>query len=439
MIRIYIYLAIVLSVFSCQRKPLEELSVRHTVALIPVKIDWSESGIHVDRESNNIGDEDYVQKVSFRFFPTDGSRPFEYYLEGQTKEDGSSIYGGIIPVPIGEYDILAMNESVLEEKMYWSEYYIFKNIDSYASISAQTLAKSYDFTQPPYDFYAPYKLPDEQFQVPARKIASWRMDKFDVTEDLVRRSHSAQTPAEVDSLTLDVLMRQLFVNINLSVEVENIKSLYKMRGVIKSLSTSKNLTTAVRGEEASSIMFQFDNKKIVSGESSTGTKKHTVRSFGPHIFADPNEKYLLYLDVIMVDGKRYEGQDMVFDITKELKEGIDDLEIDVELPLLKLPVATVDPSLDDWEDDDVEGNTDGAELTVSHSEVVVRAGESVNIYYSTDAAEVTPTVEDNDHIKVFHVPGKITLTADNDIPVPSVAILTIQADHTIKQIRVNIK
>lgn len=332
----------------CQRQELEEMSP--TTAVIPVKVDWSRSGIHPEGAQSS--GQDYVHKVSLRFFPQDGTAPFEHYLEGQTKSGGNSIHGGTIRLPKGEYAVVAMNETVLEEDVYWADYFTFSDINSFRDISAHTLAKSYDFTKVPYDFYKP--APGETFRGEAHKLASWRMEHLLVTDEMIARTRAQDTranPATVIDDTLRVDMLHVTQNIKIRVPVENGGSIKHMKGVVNGLMTSRNLSSREAGTGYSSVLFDFDGSftRNTGGEI---FKEHILRTFGRFEGA-ADMRYKLHMDVILIDGTRYKGQDMVFDITDDLKQGGFERDILITLPKLRLPQMEGAPTVEDWDDDNV--------------------------------------------------------------------------------------
>ncbi|MFR9557092.1 MAG: hypothetical protein SNJ35_05910 [Rikenellaceae bacterium] len=69
---------IIFVMIACERNSIPCSTLSPQSALIPVAVDWSESGLYV-AESRN--DEDEVHRLSLRFFPDDGGEPFERYLE----------------------------------------------------------------------------------------------------------------------------------------------------------------------------------------------------------------------------------------------------------------------------------------------------------------------------------------------------------------------
>ncbi len=66
------------------------------------------------------------------------------------------------------------------------------------------------------------------------------------------------------------------------------------------------------------------------------------------------------------------------------------------------------------------------------------AGETVVVYYSTDAAEVTSSI-DNAQITLTKADNRLTLKAADDIEAPVTATLDVRAGKIIKKIKVNIK
>ena len=80
----------VLSFHSCERRSLEDFDMAY--AIIPVRIDWSVSGVAVEE----------MHRASVWLFPKDGAMPMEYRLE-------ENLMYREINVPIGEYSVLVFN------------------------------------------------------------------------------------------------------------------------------------------------------------------------------------------------------------------------------------------------------------------------------------------------------------------------------------------
>lgn len=330
---------------SCERQQLENPLLNG--AIIPVRVDWTFSGISPEGAQSNDENQNYVHKVAFRFFPKDGGAPFEVYLEGQ-KKGHSSIYGGNIQIPVGEYAVKVMNETVLEENVYWADYFSFSNIDNFEKISAHKLSQTFDFTTVPYDFYKPQ--PGETFCRPAHKLATWSTGYLSVTP---KKHYNAKSATDND--TLIVGMTAVVQTIQFVIPVENAPSVKSMRGVLNGLLTSRNLVTKAAGENYSSVLFELDGK-FKRGEFVTTPmlhiKEHELRTFGRYINSNDDMRYQFHLDVILVDGTRYKGQPMVFDITDDLKNGDGNIHILIKLPILKLPKVEGAPSVGDWENEE---------------------------------------------------------------------------------------
>ena len=78
---------------ACERRSIEDGF--EDTALIPVRIDWSLSGVSVEE----------MHRASVWLFPLDGSVPLQYRLE-------SDLTYREIAVPVGAYSALVFNETV---------------------------------------------------------------------------------------------------------------------------------------------------------------------------------------------------------------------------------------------------------------------------------------------------------------------------------------
>lgn len=320
-----VFLLIVM--FGCIHEEIDP-NCKYQSVQIPVLVDWSHSGINPTKNESD----DYVHRVSFRFFPKDGSRPFELYLE-------ENVYNGLIEVPVGVYDLIVMNESVYD--VYWSDVVRFLNIDDFGSISAEVCEANPN----QYDFYKP--SPSEMFMVDIPKMASWSIQNYSITN-----RHS-----QCD--TLRVPMQKLTHTCRVLATVKNLKSVSLMRGAKRGFAKRVYLASRITHETPATLFFVFNGRIPQVGSSTDGTTEYSFRSFG----ALPiTAEYTLGVDVILADGRRYIPQhtsDLEFNVTKYVVDyyasmGITRVVSDrIEIPIsLTLPLVEGDIGVGEWGDDD---------------------------------------------------------------------------------------
>lgn len=312
---------------SCVRQKLEE--PMHITALIPVSVNWDNSGITPTKTH----DQNKVHRVSLRFFPKDGSTPFQLHLEGD-------VHSGNIEVPVGRYSVIAMNESITD--VYWSDYYTFSDINDYDKIAATVVADNPKL----YSFYKPTS--GEKFMTEAHKLASWSMADFNVTQDMVTRTRAATTKSEKSEFTLNVEMRRLTHDIKVTATVTNLKSAQLMQGAIRGLSQKVYLASAMSEAVPTTQFFTLYMRTAIRGDKSI--VENTFRSFGKLPETGDSYKYSMMIDVIFIDGSRYVPiTPLEWDVTDKI-----DVEVDISIDIdIELPEVTGDIGVGDWEDDDI--------------------------------------------------------------------------------------
>lgn len=320
-------IAVLIVLISCQRKPLEE--EYYTTALIPVKVLWEHSGMQPTKSEAG----DFVSRVSFRFFPKDGSAPFERYLETNVRE-------GAIEVPVGKYALLVMNESVSDP--FWSDYLSFSDIDDFSKISA-----TLNVDDPSkYDFYKP-KI-GEAFAVEAPKLASWSIDDFEVTSEMAQASRSDNGTT---ILALEADLQQLTYSYSVVATIENLQSVMTMYGAMQGFANRVFLSTRKTGRSPATTFFRFNGRKFKSSpEQTDGVTKYVLSTFGR---LPIGEQYNLLVDIVFVNGSRYtpnSPNDLLFNVTDVVTNSI---ELNIEIPIaLKLPKVDGDVGVGDWKDDE---------------------------------------------------------------------------------------
>ncbi|MGL4293609.1 MAG: DUF5119 domain-containing protein [Bacteroidales bacterium] len=322
----------------CQRQELYD-SCKHRSALIPVRVDWSKSGI--DPYSGQA--DDFVHRVSFRFFPKNGNKPFELYLEGNVSD-------GAIEVPTGDYDVMIMNESVTD--VYWHESVYFRDINSFERIHAEV----YPDNPSAYDFYKP--SPGERFMLDVPKMASWSIRDYSVTEQTVNETRSPELLSKAPDHTLVIPLRRLTHDCRVIATVKNLRSAQLMRGAKRGFANKVYLSSRTTHYSPATFFFTFNGRKPLNGSKTDGTTEKTFRTFGA---LPQTSDYSLGVDVIFVDGRRYYPDDpseLEFNITHHVynyfvkPQSKQDLQR-VEIPIsLTLPEVSGDIGVGDWDDDE---------------------------------------------------------------------------------------
>ncbi|MGL5786754.1 MAG: DUF5119 domain-containing protein [Bacteroidales bacterium] len=323
---------------SCERQTLYD-ACKHKTALIPVKINWIYSGINPNGDS----EDDLVHKVSFRFFPVDGGEPFELYLEGNVNE-------GYLEVPIGEYDLLIMNESVMEQ--YWKDYVKFSDINSFGKISAEILP----FDPSLFEYYKP--LPEEQFTKDIPKMAACSVRDYQISFETVTETRGTDREL-LRNHTLYVDMQRITHDCKVIANVKNLKYAQLIRGANRKLANKIYLGSRIPHYSPATHLFVFNGRKPVNGSQTDGTTERTFRTFG---ILPQTVVYSLGVDIILTDGCRFMsdgGSPFEYDVTHYLYDYFNKTPDDrvlkdyIEIPLtLSLPQVDGGIDVGDWGDDD---------------------------------------------------------------------------------------
>lgn len=327
---------------SCERRPLEGCDDT-AYALIPVRIDWSQAGFPLLPESKD--PDDYVHRVSLRFFPKSGGEAFDRYLETNVSE-------GEIMVPVGEYHVVVFNESVFDVS--WNDQIRFTDINDFERFAAN---KVIDTT--PQDYF---EVPQDQPLVkePPR-LASWSLGDFRVTYSMTEQykanagSHKLTAEVEVmyQSLT-QIVMYPLTYDVNILAQVTNLKYAQQIMGHKKGFSRKVYMASRQTEKLPSSFLFKFNGRKWTDADKVNGTTEWTFRSFGKM----PSEiRYLIDLHVILTDGTEFKPEiPLSFDVTDQVmgtttKAPIHQLHI--VLRDIVLPVTEGGVDVGDWDDEDI--------------------------------------------------------------------------------------
>lgn len=331
-----LFLIVVTLIFaSCERRLLEEEF--YETALLPVKIDWSKSGIPVIDSTGN----DLVHRVSLRFFPHDGSKPFEKYLEG-------NIMNGKVELPIGEYSVIVFNESVHD--VYLEDAFRFTDIDNYSKFAATIIETNRDN----YPYYTP--VAGEKLVVEPYFLSSWSLDTLIVTKEMVQisRFNSRTTSTKVEAEKMlqalsNIKMRHLTYHVNVTAHVQNLVSSQLRQGALRGFAGKVYMASANTEEIPVTYIFKMNNVVWYDNRKIDGTISKSFLSFGR---LPQNEKYWFNMDILLVTGEKYD-QPLLFDITEKIvdhpKVNINiDLEINFSLPYVEGGV-----NVGGWDDESI--------------------------------------------------------------------------------------
>ena len=318
---------------ACERRPLEDTYAES--ALIPVKIDWSVSNIPVSDPSGS----GYVHRVSLRFYPKDGSAPFDRYLE-------TNVIEGQIEVPIGEYSVIVFNEAVGD--VYWEDAVTFSDADSYENFAATLVADD----AANYPFYKP--LLGEDLRVEPLRLASWSLDDFSVTEDMVKITRygtgtpTGSTIREINALTV-VKMRALTYTVNVTVHVENLVSAQLIQGAVRGFAQKVYMASAQTVQIPVTHVFRLNSRRWDDAAQIHGTVSKSFLSFGRLPQASD---YWLNLDVLYGTGVLHPDP-LLYDVSDQVNDSPQisiniDIGVDIRIPYIEGGIG-----VGDWDDETI--------------------------------------------------------------------------------------
>ncbi len=329
-------IAIVIQLFTaCERRPLEDDF--GVTALIPVKIDWSQSNIPVTEVRGG----GMVHRVSVRFFPKDGSAAFDRYLE-------LNVIEGEIEVPVGEYSVVVFNESVYD--IYWEDAIVFSNVDSYADFAATVVSD--DAAR--YPFYRP--MAGEELIVEPFRLASWSLDEFSVTKEMVERTRSTTRAAsradDPENALTKVVMRALTRNVKITAHVENLSSAQLIQGAMRGFARKIHMASAETTQTPATRILKLNSRVWDAGSKTNGTVSRSFLSFGRLPQAG---EYRLNIDAVFIDGTIYD-EPLLFDVTDSVVSfPADAINLDIDIDL-QLPLVTEGVFVGEWDDEIIKLN-----------------------------------------------------------------------------------
>ncbi len=321
--------------FSCDRNNIPCSSLTPQSALIPVAIDWSESGLYVEESRN---DNDEVHRVSLRFFPLDGSSPFERYLERDLNYDN-------IDVPVGSYSVVVLNEAISDN--YWRSAMQFTDVDSFEHFSVELLSDR------------------SSNSAEALELAAWSIPHFEVTDDMATYTHGMVGVGDISVVErlsdyeneqmkalLAVVMKPRTRRLKVSVATENLGSSQRITASVAGLSMRVNIVTGEAEDRPTSHTFQLDNLDYSTRAASTDSGVASGERVCLAHSDDTASGYTLDLEVMMNDGSYYEDDEQLsaVDIGSQItttEEGTDYL-VEHQISLPQVDGGSI--GLEDWGD-----------------------------------------------------------------------------------------
>lgn len=295
--------------------------------LIPVKIDWSVSGI----APNSGSDADFVHRVSIRFFPKDGSPAFDRYLE-------NNIFEGEINVPEGIYSVVVYNEAI--DDIYWSDAIRFDHMDDYNLFSASIV----EISPLSYDFYAPQS--GEIFSSGLLKLASWNLDHFEVARS---SKDCKECSGDVNNALTKVKLRRLAIPTHVVAEVTNLKSAMRMEAALTGIASKVYMASGKTVMSPTTHLFAFQSPVWNDETKTHGWVERRLLTFGR--LPQPSV-YSLNMGVIFVTGERYTpATPLRYDVTDQVMSSKQDDDIEMRVSLI-LPEVDGDIIVGGWNEEE---------------------------------------------------------------------------------------
>lgn len=277
-------LAVVLTA-ACERRELSD-ELDYT-ALIPVRIDWSASGLSMNE----------IHRASVWFFPEDNSAPLEYRLEG-------NLTYREIEIPVGVYSVLAFNETV--DAGDWDAV-TFTGTRRYETFAAMGVPETVRGFYTRSDALPLIKNPEP--------LAAWSLDRFEVTLEMVQRTRAVvrgqETPGvrnplevEVPELT-EVKPLPRFERMTVTARVDNLVSAMQATGTIDGMASGVYLVSGEKIPTVSAHAFILSGR-LYDGNGKDGTITRTFNTFG---CLPPSMGHnSLDLDFLLTDGTLHPRQ-----------------------------------------------------------------------------------------------------------------------------------
>ena len=275
----------------CSRRTLED--DYNDSALIPVRIDWSISGVPVGS----------MHRASIWLFPHNGGAPLEYHLE-------SDLSSREIAVPVGVYSVLVFNETT--EASDWSTL-SFTGTDKYETFAA---IGNPDAVR---GFYS--RTEDLPLIMNPEPIAAWSLDHFEVTRDMVfdtraivrdyPNTYRSVLEIEIPALT-KVKPLPRFERMVITANVTNLSSAMQTTGTIDGMAAGVYMVSGEMVPTSAAHAFIL-NGRVYEANDKDGTTTRTFNIFGRL----PKADNLVKIDFLLVDGTLQPREE--FNVTRLIK------------------------------------------------------------------------------------------------------------------------
>jgi len=239
--------------YACSRRELKDYFT--DTALIPVRIDWSLSGVSIED----------MHRASIWLFPWNGGLPLEYRLE-------SNLTYREITVPVGVYSVLVFNETIEESD--WNGL-IFTGTNSYETFAAMSVPQSIR------GFYT--RSEDLPLIADPEAIAAWSLDRFEVNQEMITTTmayskNKSALEAKVSNLTAIKPMPR-FERVVVTAYVINLSSFMQATGTIDGMASGVYMVSGERILEPATHAFIL-NGRVYDANDNDGTTTRTFNIFG---------------------------------------------------------------------------------------------------------------------------------------------------------------
>ena len=236
---------------ACERRELENIYI--DTALIPVRIDWSLSGVPVEG----------MHRASIWFFPEDGGQPMVFPMQ-------TNLTYREITVPAGVYSALVFNETI--EDSDWDGI-VFTGTDSYKTFAAMSVPKQ---TRGFYTRSDTLPLINEP-----EALAAWSLDRFEVTPEMVTRTRSLakNKPALEKEAPYLIGIKPLprFERVVITAYVTNLSSSKQVTGTIDGMAAGVYMVSGEKIPQSAAHAFILNRRKYeANGNDGTTTRAFNI-------------------------------------------------------------------------------------------------------------------------------------------------------------------
>lgn len=334
----------IISLWGCERRALEESTIVDNTAIIDVNIDWSLSKIDVSK----------MHRASVIFYPHDGSKFYEFHLEGDLNSRK-------VELPVGHYSVLVFNETM--DNNDWDAIE-FSGVEGYQTIVTKGVVDSRRSLYTRAETETIVRCPEA--------LAVWNMDDLNVTSDMVTytrskaRSKGDKSRLETD-MSIETILEEftniqpelLFKEMAIVAHVQNLHSAYAITGAVQNAAGGVYLATGKVHADNVTHMFAMNNRVWDDpNDRKNGHVSATILVFGLHLENDV--KTGLQMEFLLNDGTQAPSEQ--FDITDMIDHETIEIKIEVgtgvnggDHPIILPEVdAGGDVGVGDWDEEFVE-------------------------------------------------------------------------------------